>query len=101
MRYVAVAILCLAVGFAAGWLTFDWPFHASDQGNQDGVTQADVEAAVSAHATGDIRFTRCSKLASPPDTWTCEAFEDIGGSRAIPQDFRATVIGRSIRVQRR
>jgi hypothetical protein len=73
VRYRAAAVVCLAVGFGAGWLTFDWPFGGSAASPGD-CTASNVEAAVTAHATGDVRFTKCDKLASPPNVWDGPAY---------------------------
>jgi hypothetical protein len=96
VRYLPVAILCLAAGFGAGWLTFDSPF-----GNgPSGPSKAEVEAAVSEHATGDVQFTACGKLASPPNVWDCTAYILSGPSNdALPIRYRATVNGSAINVE--
>jgi hypothetical protein len=93
VRYLAIAVVCLAVGFGAGWLTFDWPFAS-------GPSRADVARAVGAHAGGDVRFTKCDRLASPANVWTCSVYRPDGpGLVESGGTFRATVNGSAINVE--
>lgn len=73
MRYLAVAVVCLAIGFGAGYLAFDWPF-----GGSDGPDEAEVVGDQLLH---DLRRDG----ASSADSASC-------GHQQASDDFRCTVL---------
>jgi hypothetical protein len=81
MRYLVIAIVCLAAGFGMGWLTFDGPF-ASDP---NGTSRAD---AVEARLLGDVRVNvpdadsaSCSPRPASAD-YLCTVIFGLNGSSA-------------------
>lgn len=101
MRYLAVAIVCLAVGFAGGWAAFGSPF-SSDPSKARGPGEAEVRDAVEAEAGGNIKLTTCQREAHPDNVWDCTVYRPFGtANEALPGgNFRATVNGSTIDVKR-
>jgi hypothetical protein len=88
MRYGVVAVVCLALGFGAGLLVFDWPFNGHG---------TDREQVVADQLLRDLRGAGASKADSAAcgrqqasDNYACTVIFGLNGGTA--DDFTTYIV---------
>lgn len=82
MRLLVGVVVGLAVGFLAGWLTFEQPW------GSDEMTGKDVAVEVLQQVPGDNESATCDRRQYPANVYDCEV---LPSSRLFTFRFRVTV----------